>query len=133
MPEVRTETALASAGEPKGIFAVLGDIGGLKGGFAEPGPGDTLNVLLPPETAAPAGLEEEMVLSLTAGWPGARYAGYGSDTLEAFARLLSEEGGLAEFALCAPHHLKSSGFEKLLQEALTPINGLLRLRDTEPA
>lgn len=131
MPEVEAGTAVENRdGGSKGIFEVLGALCSLKGGFAELEPDGRLHTLLPAESALPAGLEEEMVLSLSAGSAGSLYAGYGSDTLGAFSRLLSDEGDLAEFAILPPHHIKSSGFEKLLQDTLVPVNGLIRLRGT---
>jgi hypothetical protein len=133
MPEIQTEALVLETGEnAKGIFDVLGDICLLKGGFAEQGEEGILETLLPPAAALAIGLEEEMHLSLIAGTHGSRYAGYGSETLEAFAKLMSDVGMLTEFAIHPPHHIKSSGFEKLLQESLVPINGLIKLKETEP-
>ena len=118
---------------PKGVFEVLAGICGLKGGYAEPVPEGCLHTLLPPKEAVAAGLEEEMLLSLSAGTPGARYGGYGSETLEAFGRLLGEEGCFAEFALRPPHHLKSGGFDKLVPETLVPVNGVIKVVEVSPA
>ncbi|HEY9726391.1 MAG TPA: hypothetical protein V6D50_08050 [Chroococcales cyanobacterium] len=114
------------------ILSTLAQLISLHEGIAEPDGEQVLNVLLTQNIAKSLDLPEEVSLTTRADIPESYFVTYHSALLNKFSELLSDRGCVTAVGVKYDGYLKTTGFEKLLQQTLAPQNGLIRFLDTQP-
>jgi len=114
------------------ILSTLAHLISLHEGIAEPDGEQVLNVLLTQNIAKSLDLPEEVSLTTRADIPESYFVTYHSALLNKFSELLSDRGCVTAVGVKYDGYLKTTGFEKLLQQTLAPQNGLIRFLDTQP-
>jgi hypothetical protein len=114
------------------ILSTLAQLISLHEGIAEPDGEQVLNVLLATNIAKALDLPEEVTLTTRADIPESHFVTYHSALLNKFSELLSDRGCVAAVGVKYDSYLKTTGFEKLLQQNLVPQNGLIRFLDAKP-
>jgi hypothetical protein len=114
------------------ILSTLAQLISLHEGIAEPDGEQVLNVLLAQNIAKALDLPEEVSLTTRADIPESYFVTYHSALLNKFSELLADRGCVAAVGVKYDSYLKTTGFEKLLQQTLAPQNGLIRFLDAKP-
>lgn len=114
------------------ILSTLAQLISLHEGIAEPDGEQVLNVLLTQNIAKALDLPEEVSLTTRADIPESYFVTYHSALLNKFSQLLADRGCVAAVGVKYDSYLKTTGFEKLLQQTLAPQNGLIRFLDAKP-
>ncbi|HEY9607093.1 MAG TPA: hypothetical protein V6C85_36125 [Allocoleopsis sp.] len=114
------------------ILSTLAQLISLHEGIAEPDGEQVLNVLLTQNIAKALDLPEEVSLTTRADIPESYFVTYHSTLLNKFSELLADRGCVAAVGVKYDGYLKTTGFEKLLQQTLAPQNGLIRFLDAKP-
>jgi hypothetical protein len=105
----------------------------VKEGIAEFNEDENLEAALPKSVAKVLGVSDSVTFTTSAANRNAAFVSFNSDIFHRCATLLGTEGSLVSFAVQYPGYLKQSGFESLVNEALRPQNGLLRIEKASPA
>lgn len=108
------------------ILSTLAKLISLHDGIAEPDGDQVLNVLLTQNIAKVLELPEEVRLTTKVDIPESYFVTYHSTLLNKFSELLADRGCTAAIGVKFDGYLKTTGFEKLLQQKLVPQNGLIR-------
>lgn len=103
----------------------------LHDGVADSNQPGTLNVLLSESVAKSLEVEEELTFTTTAEVREGYFVTYNSDILKKFEALLGQKGCVATLGVKYDGYLKTTGFEKQVADALTPLNGLLRVKEAK--
>jgi hypothetical protein len=114
------------------IVSTLTQLISLHEGIAEPDGEQVLHVLLAHNIAKALDLPEEVTLTTRADIPESYFVTYHSAVLNKFSELLADRGCVAAVGIKFDGYLKTTGFEKLLQQTLVPQNGLIRFLDVKP-
>ncbi|MBW4543257.1 MAG: keratin [Symplocastrum torsivum CPER-KK1] len=114
------------------ILSTLAQLISLHEGIAEPDGEQVLNVLLATNIAKALDLPEEVTLTTRADIPESHFVTYHSTLLNKFSELLSDRGCVAAVGVKYDSYLKTTGFEKLLQQNIVPQNGLIRFLEAKP-
>jgi len=114
------------------ILSTLAQLISLHEGIAEPDGEQVLNVLLTQNIAKALDLPEEVSLTTRADIPESYFVTYHSSLLNKFSELIADRGCATAVGVKYDGYLKTTGFEKLLQQALAPQNGLIRFLDAKP-
>jgi hypothetical protein len=114
------------------ILSTLTKLISLHDGIAEPEGEQILNVLLTQNIAKVLELPEEVTLTTRADIPNSCFVTYHSALLNKFSELLADKGCVTAIGVKFDGYLKTSGFDKLLQQKLIPQNGLIRFLDAKP-
>lgn len=114
------------------ILSTLSQLISLHEGIAEPDGEQVLNVLLTQNIAKALDLPEEVSLTTRADIPESYFVTYHSSLLNKFSELLADRGCATAVGVKYDGYLKTTGFEKLLQQALAAQNGLIRFLDAKP-
>lgn len=113
------------------ILSTLAKLISLHDGIAEPDGEQVLNVLLTQNTAKILDLPEEVSLTTKVDIPKSYFVTYHSALLNRFSELLADRGCVTAIGVKFDGYLKTTGFEKLLQQKLVPQNGLIRFLDAK--
>jgi len=114
------------------ILSTLAQLISLHEGIAEPDGEQVLNVLLTQNIAKALDLPEVATLTTRADIPESYFVTYHSALLNKFSELLADRGCVVAVGVRFDGYLKTTGFEKLLQENIVPQNGLIRFLDAKP-
>lgn len=114
------------------ILSTLSQLISLHEGIAEPDGEQVLNVLLAHNIAKALDLPEEVTLTTRADIPNSYFVTYHSALLNKFSELLADRGCVTTVGVKFNSYLKTTGFEKLLQQTIVPQNGLIRFLDVKP-
>jgi len=114
------------------ILSTLEQLISLHGGVAEPDGEHTLNVLLTESIAQALNIPSEVTLGTRADLPNSCLVTYHSELLHKFSELLADRGLVTALGVKFDGYLKTTGFEKLLLQKLTPQNGLIRFIEAKP-
>jgi len=114
------------------ILSTLEKLISLNDGIAEPDGEHTLNVLLTESIAQALSIPSEVTLSTRADLPNSCLVTYHSELLNKFSTLLADRGLVTALGVKFDGYLKTTGFEKLLEQKLIPQNGLIRFIDALP-
>ncbi|MBW4634563.1 MAG: hypothetical protein KME30_22430 [Iphinoe sp. HA4291-MV1] len=114
------------------ILSTLEKIVSLHDGIAEPSSEQTLNVLLTENIAKLLSIPEEVTFTTRADIPNSFFVTYHSEVLNKFSELLASRGQITALGVKFDGYLKTTGFEKLVQEKLIPENGLIRFVEAKP-
>lgn len=114
------------------ILSTLAQLISLHEGIAEPDGEQVLNVLLATNIAKALELPEEVTLTTRADIPESYFVTYHSALLNKFSELLADRGCVTAVGVKFDGYLKTTGFEKILQQTLIPQNGLIRFLDAKP-
>ncbi|MDF5733263.1 MAG: hypothetical protein PUP92_36085 [Rhizonema sp. PD38] len=111
------------------ILSTLSKLVSLYDGVAEPEGDDQIMVLLNANIAKQLQLPEELTLTTKADVPNSVFITYHSELLSRFSDLLSNRGSVSAIAINYDGYLKTSGFDKQIQQTLKPQNGLIHFLD----
>jgi hypothetical protein len=114
------------------ILSTLSQLISLHEGIAEPDGDQVLNILLAHNIAKALDLPEEVTLTTRADIPNSYFVTYHSALLNKFSELLADRGCVTAVGVKFDSYLKTTGFEKLLQQTIVPQNGLMRFLDVKP-
>lgn len=114
------------------ILSTLAKLISLHEGITELDGEQVMNVLLSANIAKALDLPEEVTLTTKANLPGSYFVTYHSTLLNKFSELLANKGCVTATGVKFDGYLKTTGFEKLLQQTLVPQNGLIRFLDAKP-
>lgn len=114
------------------ILDTLQKIITLHEGIAEPAGEHILNVLLTENIASLLSVTEEVTLTTIADVPESVFVTYHSEVLNKLSELLATKGSISALGVKFDGYLKTTGFEKSINEKLIPRNGLIRLVDAKP-
>lgn len=114
------------------ILSTLAQLISLHDGIAELDGEQILNVLLTQTIAKALDLPEEVTLTTKADSSDSYFVTYHSALLNKFSELLADRGCVAAVGVKYDGYLKTTGFEKLLQQNIVPQNGLIRFLDAKP-
>ncbi len=113
------------------ILSTLAQLISLHDGIAEPDGEQVLNVLLTQNVAKVLDIPEEVTLTTRADIPENYFVTYHSALLNKFSELLADRGCVTAMGVKFDGYLKTTGFEKLLQQKLVPQNGLIRFLEAK--
>ncbi|HDN25710.1 MAG TPA: hypothetical protein ENG03_01175 [Thioploca sp.] len=113
------------------ILQTIQKIVHLHDGITESSYPNTLNVLLPEDIAESLGVAEDITFTTTAEVRDGYFVTYNSEILKNFESLLGQTGYVATFGIKYEGYLKTTGFEKTVANALTALNGLIRVQDAK--
>ena len=114
------------------ILSTLEKLVSLHDGVAETVDAHTLDVLLAENIAEALDISESTTFSTRADVPNSFFVTYHSELLKKFEGLLQERGHVAAIGVKFDGYLKKTGFDKLVSERLTPLNGLIRVLEAKP-
>ena len=114
------------------ILAAIEEVVSLQEGVAEYTRPNVLATLLPKEGAKALSVTEEVAFTTNAEDRNSYFVTYNSEILAKFESLLEQQGYVATFGVHYGDYLKTTGFDKLVTESLHPLNGLIRVIDTNP-
>ncbi len=114
------------------ILSTLAQLISLHEGIAEADGEQVLNVLLTQNIAKALDLPEEVSLTTRVDIPESHFVTYHSALLNKFSELLADRGAVAEVGVKYHGYLKTTGFDKILQQNIAPQNGLIRFLDAKP-
>ena len=114
------------------ILSTLEKLVSLHDGVAETVDAHTLDVLLAENIAEALDISESTTFSTRADVPNSFFVTYHSELLKKFEGLLQERGYVAAIGVKFDGYLKKTGFDKLVSERLTPLNGLIRVLEAKP-
>ncbi|MEN8218360.1 MAG: hypothetical protein ABFS56_18720 [Pseudomonadota bacterium] len=113
------------------ILKTIENIVHLHDGVAESTHPNTLNVLLPDNIAERLDTPEDITFTTTAEIRDGYFVTYNSEILKKFETLLAKKGAVASYEVKYDGYLKTTGFDKTVAQALTPINGLIRVQEAK--
>jgi len=113
------------------ILKTIENIVHLHDGVAESSHPNTLNVLLPDNIAKRLDTPEDVTFTTTAEFRDGFFVTYNSEILKKFETLLAKKGAVASYGVKYDGYLKTSGFDKTVAQALTPLNGLIRVQEAK--
>lgn len=114
------------------ILATLSNLVSLYEGIAEDEDEHVTTVLLPAEIAKQLKLPETVTIATEANVPNSLFVTYHSDLVQQFSALLGQRGAVSEIAIQYEGYLKTTGFEKQIQQTFRPQNGLIRFLEAKP-
>ena len=91
----------------------------------------TLQVVLPEKVARVLGVGEETVFSTVIDTPDSQFISYHSELLNKFLDILSGVGSVTALEVKYDGYLKTSGFEKIVNQKIVPFNGLIHYVDAQ--
>jgi hypothetical protein len=113
------------------ILKTIENIVHLHDGVAESTHPNTLNVLLPENIAEKLDTPEDITFTTTAENRDGYFVTYNSEILKKFETLLAKKGAVATYGVKYDGYLKTTGFDKTVAQALTPLNGLIRVQEAK--
>lgn len=114
------------------ILSTLAKLVSLHDGIAELDGEQSLDVLLTENIAKALEVSSETTFSTRADIPNSFFVTYHSELLKKFSDLLADRGLVTTLGVKFNGYLKTTGFEKLVLQKLTPQNGLIRFLDAKP-
>ncbi|MCU0568348.1 MAG: hypothetical protein MUF49_17340 [Oculatellaceae cyanobacterium Prado106] len=114
------------------ILSTLSDLVSLYDGIAEAEDEHVMTVLLPAPIANQLNLPETATIATQANIPDSIFVTYHSEVVQQFTELVGRRGTVSAIAIQYEGYLKTTGFEKQLQQFLRPQNGLIRLIEATP-
>ena len=107
----------------------------IQGGVSEWTDTGNLEVLLPKKVASALKIAELVTFTTKrdANSSNNYFVTYNCDILSQLEELLDPSGCIASFKIKYDGYLKQNGFEKLVTDTLTPLNGLIKVNNAVPA
>ncbi|MEA5574389.1 hypothetical protein [Calothrix sp. UHCC 0171] len=109
------------------LLDAINQVISLKSGVAEYSNDNTLEALLPIDIAQSLDIPDAISFSTSAEGNDSYFVTYNSEIFDRFSHLLDSQGYAAALSVKYDGYLKTTGFEKRINDTFSPLNGLIRV------